>query len=73
MILTYCMFHERTSVVHVRVDYLSTSPFLLSEWFFIYMHDLIPSSHKVVLVKCFMQVWNCVADNILYSNMRIID
>ena len=54
MILAYCVFHERTSVVHVRVDYLSTSPFLLSEWFFVYVHDLVPGSHKVVLVKCFM-------------------
>ena len=73
MVLPNRVFHERPSVVHVIVDCLTAGPLLLSEWFFVDVQDLEPSSHEMMLIKCLVKVWDSVTDNILDSNLRVIN
>ena len=73
MILTDWMLHEWPSVIHVRVDCLTTSPLLLCEWFFVDVQNLEPSSHEMMLIKGFMEVWDSVTDNILDSNLGVVN
>ena len=73
MVLSNCMFHEGSSVVHVCIDDLAAGPLFLSEWLLVDVHDLVPSSHKVVLVECLVEVGHNVADNILVSDVRVVD
>ena len=73
VILSYCMLHKRSSVVHVCIDNLATGPLFLCEWLFVDVHDLIPSSHKMMLVERLMKVRHCIANNVLMSDLRMID
>ena len=73
MVLSNCVLHERSTIVHMRIDDLTTSPFLLREWLLVYVEDLEPGPHEMMLLKCLVQVWNSVTNNILHSNMRVIN
>ena len=73
MVLSNCVLHERSTIIHMRIDNLTTSPFLLRELLFVYVKDLEPGPHEMVLLKCLVQVWNSVTNNILHSNMRVIN
>ena len=45
LILANGMLHHGTTIVHLGVDYLATSPLFLSEWCLVNVKDLVPSSH----------------------------
>ena len=51
LILTNGMLHHGTSIVHLGVDNLATSPLFLSEWCLVNVKDLVPSAHKVSLIQ----------------------
>ena len=73
LILTNGMLHHGTTIVHLGVDYLATSPLFLSEWCFIDVKDLVPGAHEVCLIKLLLEGLDVVTDDILSANLAIVD
>ena len=72
LILTNRMLHERSLVIHFRVDDLAACPLIRLEGRFIHMQNLIPSAHEVLLLKCFFKGSHSVAGDILMANLALI-
>ena len=73
LLLTDGVLHERTTVVHGAVNGLSTHPLVSSEWGLINVHDLEPLSHEVLLFEFLLKRLHVIADNVLLSNLAIVD
>ena len=72
-VLSNGVLHERTTIVHVRVDDLATCPLILGEWSFIDVEDLIPSAQEVLPLKFILEWSDIVTDDILFANLAIVD
>ena len=73
LILANCMLHHGTTIVHLGVDYLATSPLFLCEWCLVNVKDLVPCSHEVCLIQLLLEGLNVVTDDILSANLAIVD
>ena len=73
LILTNSVLHHGTSIVHLRVDYLTTSPLFLREWRLINVKDLVPGAHQVSLIQLLLKGLDVVTDDILSANLAIVD
>ena len=72
-VLSNGVLHERTTIVHVRVDDLATCPLILGEWSFIDVEDLIPSAQEVLPLKFILEWSDIVTDDILFANLATVD
>ena len=73
LILTDGVLHEGTTVVHLRVDDLTATPGALIEGFLVNMHDLVPSSHEVLLLESLGEGCDVVTDDVLGANLGVVD
>ena len=72
-ILTNSVLHERTTVVHVRINDLATGPLICGEWRLVDMKNLIPRSKQMFTLQRFIERLNAVTDDILGADLAIID
>ena len=73
LILANGVLHHGTSIVHLGVDNLTTSPLFLSERCLVNVKDLVPGAHKVCLIQLLLEGLNVVTDDILSANLAIVD
>lgn len=72
-VLSNCVFHHASAIIHLRIKDLSTGPFVLRERCFVDVKNLIPSTHDVVLLQLFCQWLWIIADNVLSSDLGVVN
>ena len=70
VILSHCVLHKASSVVHMGEDDLTTSPSVMGEGRLLNVHYLEPGAQKVLLIELLGKWWHYIANNLLGSDGR---